>query len=243
MAAVMGWPEKSGTYGFAVHFNHCINPEVVNADQNHVAPGGTVHTPGGGSYDYSYVKGMHFAWGDCGGNVDNNGAGEPKVQSGWVEVTAVDYATQTVSYRFFLDVCSDIDGHNMQNIVGTFQVHEDLVGYLKLNKQSILPDISNNNPCYSLAGAKYGIYADEACTDLEQMLTTDAQGCVRSKALPVGTYYVKELSTPERFASTMTATTTFKEARARSQAQNSRFASSPRSRVIMARSNRCAPGS
>ena len=90
---------------------------------------------------------MHFAWGDCGGNVDNNGAGEPKVQSGWVEVTAVDYATQTVSYRFFLDVCSDIDGHNMQNIVGTFQVHEDLVGYLKLNKQSILPDISNNNPC------------------------------------------------------------------------------------------------
>lgn len=102
---------------------------------------------------------MHFAWGDCGGNVDNNGAGEPKVQSGWVEVTAVDYATQTVSYRFFLDVCSDIDGHNMQNIMGTFQVHEDLVGYLKLNKQSILPDISNNNPCYSLAGAKYGIYA------------------------------------------------------------------------------------
>lgn len=200
MAAVMGWPEKSSTYGFAVHFNHCVNPEVVNADQNHVAPGGTVHTPGGGSYDYSYVRGMHFAWGDCGGNVDNNGAGEPKVQSGWVEVTAVDYATQTVSYRFFLDVCSDIDGHNMQNIVGTFQVHEDLVGYLKLNKQSILPDISNNNPCYSLAGAKYGIYADEACTDLEQMLTTDAQGCIRSKALSVGTYYIKELSTPDGFA-------------------------------------------
>ena len=109
MAAVMGWPEKSGTYGFAVHFNQCINPEVVNADQNHVAPGGIVHTPGGGSYDYNYVKGMHFAWGECGGNVDNNGAGEPKVQSGWVEVTAVDYATQTVNYRFFLDVCSDID--------------------------------------------------------------------------------------------------------------------------------------
>ena len=200
MAAVMGWPEKSGTYGFAVHFNQCINPEVVNADQNHVAPGGIVHTPGGGSYDYNYVKGMHFAWGECGGNVDNNGAGEPKVQSGWVEVTAVDYATQTVSYRFFLDVCSDIDGHNMQNIVGTFQVHEDLVGYLKLNKQSILPDISNNNPCYSLAGAKYGIYADEACTNLKQTLTTDAQGCTRSKALSVGTYYVKELSAPDGFA-------------------------------------------
>lgn len=200
MAAVMGWPEKSSTYGFAIHFTRCANPEVVNADQRHVAPGGVVHTPGGGSYDYTYVKGWHFAWGECGGNVDNNGAGEPKVQSGWVEVTAVDYATQTVNYRFFLDVCSDIDGHNMQNIVGTFQVHEDLVGYLKLDKQSILPDISDNNPCYSLAGAKYGIYADEACTDLKQTLTTDAQGCARSKALPVGTYYVKELSSPSGFA-------------------------------------------
>ena len=200
MATVMGWPEKSSTYGFAIHFTRCANPEVVNADQRHVAPGRVVHTPGGGSYDYTYVKGWHFAWGECGGNVDNNGAGEPKVQSGWVEVTAVDYATQTVNYRFFLDVCSDIDGHNMQNIVGTFQVHEDLVGYLKLDKQSILPDISDNNPCYSLAGAKYGIYADEACTDLKQTLTTDAQGCARSKALPVGTYYVKELSSPSGFA-------------------------------------------
>lgn len=200
MATVMGWPEKSSTYGFAIHFTRCANLEVVNADQRHVAPGGVVHTPGGGSYDYTYVKGWHFAWGECGGNVDNNGAGEPKVQSGWVEVTAVDYATQTVNYRFFLDVCSDIDGHNMQNIVGTFQVHEDLVGYLKLDKQSILPDISDNNPCYSLAGAKYGIYADEACTDLKQTLTTDAQGCARSKALPVGTYYVKELSSPSGFA-------------------------------------------
>ena len=200
MATVMGWPEKSSTYGFAIHFTRCANPEVVNAGQRHVAPGGVVHTPGGGSYDYTYVKGWHFAWGECGGNVDNNGAGEPKVQSGWVEVTAVDYATQTVNYRFFLDVCSDIDGHNMQNIVGTFQVHEDLVGYLKLDKQSILPDISDNNPCYSLAGAKYGIYADEACTDLKQTLTTDAQGCARSKALPVGTYYVKELSSPTGFA-------------------------------------------
>ena len=200
MAQVMGWPEKSGTYGFAVHFNHCVNPEVVNADQNHVAPGGTVHTPGGGTYDYNWVKGLHFAWGECAGNVDDNGTGEPKVKNGWVEVTNVDYATQTVSYRFYLNVCSDIDGHAMQSITGTFQVHEDLVGYLELKKQSALPDVSADNPCYSLEGARYGIYSDTECTDLKQILTTDAYGCARSKMLPVGTYHVKEISAPTGFA-------------------------------------------
>ena len=205
MAQACGWPEKSGTYGFAVHFNKCVNPEVVNADQNHVAPGGTVHTPGGGTYDYNWIRGMHFAWGECAGNVDDNGTGEPKVKSGWVEVTNVDYNTQTVSYRFYLNVCSDIDGHAMQSIMGTFQVHEDLVGYIELKKQSALPDVSADNGCYSLEGARYGIYADANCTDLKQTLTTDGQGCARSKALPVGTYYVKELTASQGYALDVTA--------------------------------------
>lgn len=205
MAQACGWPEKSGTYGFAVHFNNCVNPEVVNADQNHVAPGGTVHTPGGGTYDYNWIRGMHFAWGECTGNIDDNGTGEPKVKSGWVEVTNVDYNTQTVSYRFYLNVCSDIDGHAMQSIMGTFQVHEDLVGYIELKKQSALADVSADNGCYSLEGARYGIYADADCTDLKQTLTTDGQGCARSKALPVGTYYVKEVSASQGYAIDVTA--------------------------------------
>lgn len=200
MAVITGWPEKSSTYGFTVHFNTCPNPDVVNADQNHIAPGGTLRTGNGGVYDYSWIKGLHFAWGECYGDVNDNGTGEPVLESGWVEVTNVDYNTQTVSYRYFLDVCSDIDGHNMQSVVGTFQVHEDLVGYLEIKKASGLSGISEGNSCYSFEGAKYGVYADEACTNLKDTLTTDAQGSARSKALQVGTYYLKEISAPAGYA-------------------------------------------
>lgn len=200
MAQLAGWPSKDHTYGFVVHFNSCPNPEVVNADQNHVASGGMYHNTYGDSIDYGWIKGMHFAWGDCYGDVDSNGGGEPVVQSGWVEVTGVDYGTQTVSYSYFLDVCASTDGHNMQSIVGTFQVHEDLIGYLEINKESALPLISNENTCYSLAGAQYGIYADEACTELKDMITTDDQGSARSRALEVGTYYARELVAPKGYA-------------------------------------------
>lgn len=60
-------------------------------------------------------------------------------------------------------------------------------GYLELNKSGV-----HTGPEANVAGVVYGIYRDEACTDLAGTITTDENGGGRSEALPAGTYYVRE---------------------------------------------------
>ncbi len=50
-----------------------------------------------------------------------------------------------------------------------------------------------------LSGAVYGIYSDSECTRLVQELTTDGKGYVKSQALVAGTYYVKEITAPNKY--------------------------------------------
>ena len=47
-----------------------------------------------------------------------------------------------------------------------------------------------------LSGAVYGVYSDKACTTKVDTITTDSKGYAKTKALPVGTYYVKEITAP-----------------------------------------------
>ena len=70
-------------------------------------------------------------------------------------------------------------------------------GYIEIQKSSANPDITNNNSCYSLAGAKYGVYKGSS---LKTTLVTDAQGKAKSSALPVDSYTVKEIEAPKGFA-------------------------------------------
>src|SRR5699024_6665871 len=44
------------------------------------------------------------------------------------------------------------------------------VGNLRIIKQSELPEISENNQCYSLAGAEFTIYKDAACKTVYQVI-------------------------------------------------------------------------
>lgn len=76
-----------------------------------------------------------------------------------------------------------------------------------------------------LAGAKFGIYSDAACTQLIDIVTTNAEGYAVSSKVAEGTYYVKEIAAPEGYSlnaqvytivanktsATSTATTTKRE--------------------------------
>lgn len=62
-------------------------------------------------------------------------------------------------------------------------------GYIDLLKKSANENMTNGNTCYTLEGAKYGIYSGDT---LVGTLITDKNGYTKSDILPVGKYVVKE---------------------------------------------------
>ena len=71
-------------------------------------------------------------------------------------------------------------------------------GNLTLVKSSSNPDATNNNDLYTLEGAEYQVYKDEACTGTSVgTLKVDANGTSNTiKDLKLGWYYVKETVSP-----------------------------------------------
>ena len=73
-------------------------------------------------------------------------------------------------------------------------------GSLSLCKTSSNPTITAGNNCYSLAGALYGIYRDDACSELIAKIETDEEGKGSTEGLPLGTCYIREISAPAGYA-------------------------------------------
>lgn len=73
-------------------------------------------------------------------------------------------------------------------------------GKMKLKKRSSNPGISDNNPCYSLEGAAYGVYSDSGCTQQVGTLTCNASGDSNVIDIAPGTYYVKETKAGKSYA-------------------------------------------
>lgn len=71
-------------------------------------------------------------------------------------------------------------------------------GNLTLVKSSSNPDATNNNDLYTLEGAEYKVYKDEACAGTSVgTLKVNADGTANTiKNLKLGTYYVKETVSP-----------------------------------------------
>lgn len=105
-------------------------------------------------------------------------------QSGWYDGSATYWTNSSSNAR--------------QNLI-TFNPVERSGG-LELHKSSQKPDITSGNTMYSLEGAVYGVYRDQACTDEAGRMTTDQNGDASIDGLAVGTYYVKEIYAPQGFA-------------------------------------------
>lgn len=76
---------------------------------------------------------------------------------------------------------------------------KDRTGMLELYKESDRTDWTEGNPCYSLEGAVFGVYSPGAQAPLYE-ITTDENGYGRIEEIPIGTYEIAEIKSPEGFA-------------------------------------------
>ena len=120
-----------------------------------------------------------------------------------LENSPTDYTSETLNSsakgKFCALAISDGNGSNQthgswtQESVDSLRYSVDWLdfGWIDLIKKSANEGITNNNGCYSLEGAVYGIYSDGVKVD---EITTDKNGYAKSSILPVGNYTVKEIT-------------------------------------------------
>jgi LPXTG-motif cell wall-anchored protein len=78
---------------------------------------------------------------------------------------------------------------------------EESAGSIQIKKESSDTTITSGNNCYSLTGAKYGVYSDSSCKTSVGTLTITSTGWSNElTGLSAGTYYVKETTAPKGYA-------------------------------------------
>lgn len=88
-------------------------------------------------------------------------------------------------------------GHNTQVVMSSQYVP---YGAIELTKTSGIPEMTDQNPCYSLANAEYTVFRDEACNDQAGIIVTDENGYGKLDNLEPGMYYVKETKSAPGYA-------------------------------------------
>ena len=163
--------------------------------------------------------------GGIGGSIATKAGNGTEIESNeddaWAETGAVpknDYTVSATAARGYHIVGMWLDGEPVSDEelqASTVQLpyitadHEVAVQYeedpprrggVSIAKTSAVPDITDDNPCYELAGAEYGVYADEDCTRSLGTLTTGDDGRSDALELDEGTYYLRETHAPTGFA-------------------------------------------
>lgn len=84
--------------------------------------------------------------------------------------------------------------------VTVIKTGEHLSGSAQIVKTSANTDLTNGNSCYSISGAKYGVYTDKSCKNKVATFTTTENGKSNKVELDAGRYYVKEITAPKGYA-------------------------------------------
>lgn len=137
----------------------------------------------------------------------DHGRAAPVVGGVWsytATVTGINYNTGQVDLSITWYGTGDYvyqDGY--QSLYRTLSIWRSFGGYIDLQKHSADPDVTDGNDCYaSFEGVEYGVYANTADAEADnnrlETLTLNADGYAKSKWYNVGTYYVKEVTPPEK---------------------------------------------
>ena len=73
------------------------------------------------------------------------------------------------------------------------------VGNAKVKKTTANESVTNGNAMYSIAGATFGIFSDQNCSNQIGTLTTNENGDTNEVEVTAGTVYIKELSAPKGY--------------------------------------------
>lgn len=101
----------------------------------------------------------------------------------------------------FQNVIVAANSSYLKNTTAYISFYTDMpYGNLKIVKESLMDEFTDDNDCYSLKDAEYGIYSDEECENLIMSVKTDENGETVAENLKVGTYYIKEITPPKGYA-------------------------------------------
>ena len=149
---------------------------------------------------------VHHWYGD---NVQiETGNGVACGQGHWISAHKSEYYRSGIlwakeNYKYFPDAYGIIyegNGQPLSKWGGTYQP----TGTARLKKNSSNSDVTDQNNCYSLKNAEFGIYSSSSLEESSRAGTflTDASGNTSSVTLTPGTYYIKELKAPKGYALT-----------------------------------------
>lgn len=160
-----------------------------------------------------YSHNGHYSYGQCNSSFvrwcQDNVVGFSITTGEVVNTNAVNYRISNEGFTLngagesYGDVPKGFTGYTMPTggstqVILTFEYHP--YGSVEVRKASANPSITEDNGCYTLEGAVFGIFTDPQCTNLVRSMTCGADGVARADEILVGTYYVKELTPPRGYA-------------------------------------------